>query len=304
MSLTIHVQQKAGDNAQRILNSYLQKCREALELKDAHQAIHESRKQMKKIRAFNRLHRYSISEKKYQMTNTYYRDIARLMSDARDATAMLESLRHISEDLEGEAQEKAFRDIKNHMISRKSAVSRNKINQGKLLDQVKASLSRAEKINTSWRVKRDGFDAYHGGLKKVYKDCQKAMKKTYKKESDANFHDWRKRVKDLRYQIAYLEEVWKLPMQGLEEELHQLTDYLGVHNDLAVLKAYIQQMDYDHQEAITALVSLIESKQKNLRKHARPLGAKLLYEPKSEFVDRIAFYWQMRLKESKLLQAT
>ncbi len=300
MSLRIDLREKVSTNAERIMSGRLEKCRAALEQDNAHHAIHDARKQMKKLRAFNQLMRKEIGQKKYKMTNMYYRDIAKKISDARDAAAMLETMNVIAKDVSSNAEEKAFKDIKNHLVARKSAVSRTMIKQKDLLETVKSDLARAEKMHTSWKIKSKGFAAFSGGLGKTYKRSQKAMKKAYKKNTAEAFHEWRKRAKYLRYHVDFLREVWHKPMKSLEKELHQLTDYLGDDHDLAVLKTHIQQMDYEDQEARSALIFIIDRKRAELQRLARPLGAKILMDSRKDFLNRLAFYWKKSLKEHQI----
>ena len=160
MSLRIHLGQKNKKNTKRILSGRLEKCRAALEQPDAHAAIHEARKEMKKIRAFSRLLRAEIGEKAYRMTNMYYRDLGKQLSEARDAAAMLGTLNLIADEVSQERAQKAFRDIKNHLVSQKSAASRTIIKGDELLNTLKAELGRAEKIHASWKVKHENFEAY------------------------------------------------------------------------------------------------------------------------------------------------
>ena len=299
MSLKIDLQEKISTNAARIMNGRLERCRAALEQQDAHKAIHDTRKQMKKIRAFGRLMRKEIGEKKYKMTNIYYRDISQKISEARDTAAMLNTMNLIAEDVSTDAQEKAFKDIKNHLVARKSAVSR-RLKKEEVLEAIKSDLARAEKIHASWKIKHKGFSTFGGGLGKTYERCQKAMKKAYKKNTVESFHAWRKRAKYLRYQVAYLREVWHKPMKSLEKELHQLTDYLGDDHDLAVLKAHIEQMDYEDQEARTSLIFVIDHKRAAIQRLARPLGEKILLDSKKDFLKRLEFYWKKSLKEYRI----
>ncbi len=302
MSLRIHLGQKNQKNAKRILHEHLEKCRTALGQEDAHQAVHEARKEMKKLRAFSRLMRAEIGQKTYRMTNMYYRDLAQILSPARDASAMLDTLKSLAENFTEEREKKAFQDIKNHLISRKSAASRTQIKGDDLLNKLKTDLGRAEKIHGSWKVKRDDFSAFRGGLSKTYKRCQKAMKKAYKKKTPEAFHEWRKRAKYLRYQVDYLREIWHHPMKGLEKELHQLTDYLGKDHDLLELCAHIRQMDYEDQKAIHSIIAIINRQKEHLRLMAKPLGAKLLLDSKKDFISRLEHYWKESKKEIRIQQ--
>lgn len=296
MSLRIDLKESVQSNTERMLQVFLDDCRTSLQNEDPHKAIHESRKTMKKIRAFCRLMRGEIGSKTYRKSNTFYRDVARQLSDARDITAMLDTLQHHQEDLDTPLSGQAFQDIKNHLTSRKAAVSRIQINKDKLLENVQEDLKKAEAIHAKWKVKHDDFSAFAKGIQKTYAQCQDAMKEALKKKSTKSFHEWRKRCKYLRYEIDFLREIWPEPMKTLEKELHQLTDYLGDDHDLAVLKTYIKSMPLEKNEAIAAMFALFDQKRKELQAQAKPLGKRILCESPDQFVSRLGSYWKHALK--------
>lgn len=297
MSLRIDLNETVPFNIERIMQTFLDECRTSLQQEDPHQAIHEARKGMKKMRAFSRLVRGEIGKKRYKQTNTYYRDVARQISEARDITAMLDTLQDLYEALDAALCEQTFQDIKNHLVSRKSALSRIQINRDKLLENMLNDLEKAEKIHGKWKIEQNGFEIFFKGIKITYSKCQQAMKKAYKKQSTKNLHEWRKRCKYLRYEVDFLRDIWPEPMKSLERELHQLTDYLGDDHDLAVLKAYVESMHLENEEALTAIFALMDHKREELQTLAKPLGKRILYESPDQFVNRLAYYWKYGLKD-------
>lgn len=297
MSLRIDLKETVPSNAAHILQSFLDECRNALQQDDPHKAIHEARKTMKKIRAFCRLFRGEIGKKRYKKTNIYYRDVARKISEERDVTAMLETVNQLNEEVDQTLCGQTLQDLKNHLTSRKSAISRIQINQQKLLENVLEDLKKGETIHAKWKIKNDDFTAFSKGIALTYSKCQEAMKKAYKKPSTANFHEWRKRSKYLRYEVDFLRDIWKKPMKTLEKELHQLTDYLGDDHDLAVLKTYVEGMNLENTEAQAALFSVMDEKRKKLQILGKPLGKKILSETPEQFLARLSDYWKQKHKE-------
>src|SRR2546430_1303607 len=59
---------------------------------DPDKAVHEARKDMKKLRALVRLMRPELGGKAYRRENARFREVARSLSGVRDAKAMLEAL--------------------------------------------------------------------------------------------------------------------------------------------------------------------------------------------------------------------
>lgn len=304
MSQKIDLRESILSNAERIMQALLDECRSSLQQEDPHKAIHEARKTMKKMRAFTRLLRGEIGEKKYRKTNLFYRDVARQLSEARDVTAMLDTLQSLQETFDMNISGQTLQDIKNHLASRKAAVSRIQVKRDKLLENVLKDLEKGESIHDKWKIKSEDFSAFSKGIERTYSQCQQAMKKAYKKPSSKNFHEWRKRSKYLRYEIDFLQDIWPEPMRALENELHQLTDYLGDEHDLAVLKAYMEGMSYENQEAISSMIATIDQKTEVLRSLAKPLGKKIFYDDPKRFVGRLAYYWKQTLKESDMTEET
>ncbi len=296
MKLIIDLKETVQANTERIMQSFLQECRASLQQEDPHKAIHEVRKTMKKMRAFSRLMRGEISKKAYRKTNTFYRDVARQIAEARDITAMLETLKNLHDSLDIELCGQALQDIKNHLVARKSAISRVQINTDKLLENILEDLQKGEAVLAKWKVENDNFSAFSQGIERTYKQCKQAMKKAYKKKSTSNFHAWRKSSKYLRYEVDFLRAIWPAPMKTLENELHQLTDFLGEDHDLAVLKNYMQEMDYERGPALDAIFTVMDQRREELHQLAKPLGKRLLCEPPKQFVDRLESYWKQSLK--------
>src|ERR671911_3201873 len=56
------------------------------------EAVHEARKDTKKLRALLRLVRYDIGEKAYRRESAAFRDAARELAGARDADVMITTL--------------------------------------------------------------------------------------------------------------------------------------------------------------------------------------------------------------------
>ncbi len=79
---------------------------------------------------------------------------------------------------------------------------------------------------TGWPIADEGFPALRQGLKRTYKQGRNSMARAQAEPSVENFHEWRKRVKDLWYQMRLLESVWPAMLKSLANELEKLADYL------------------------------------------------------------------------------
>ena len=103
---------------------------------------------------------------------------------------------------------------------------------------------------------------------------------------DEESHKLRKRVKDLRYQLEFLDT--SQPKLGrLVRDLHHLTDLLGDRNDLAMLSRYTASADVLCQPERAALTAHVEGRKQALRSQAAELSARLFDEESDSFVRRI-----------------
>ena len=103
---------------------------------------------------------------------------------------------------------------------------------------------------------------------------------------DEQSHKLRKRVKDLRYQLEFL-DTGQPKLGRLVRDLHHLTDLLGDRNDLAVLSRYTASANVLCQPERAALTAYVEGRKQALRSEAVELSARLFEEESDSFVRRI-----------------
>ncbi|MCG8508288.1 MAG: CHAD domain-containing protein, partial [Rhodospirillales bacterium] len=121
------------------------------------------------------------------------------------------------------------------------------------------------------------------------------------------FHDWRKRVKDLWYQLRLLESAWPDMMHAYDNALDELADLLGDHQDLDLLHDALDAMKADEAgqdedggiaicgvdaKTCAATRLLVEKRMNKLRRAARPIAKRIYSEKPGVFVDRLNAYWR------------
>ncbi len=105
--------------------------------------------------------------------------------------------------------------------------------------------------------------------------------------ADERSHKLRKRVKDLRYQLEFL-DTGHPKLVRLVRDLHHLTDLLGDRNDLAMLTELGATTDVLSEIERSALSAHIERKKQALGSEAAALSARLFEEDADSFVRRVA----------------
>jgi CHAD domain-containing protein len=244
------------------------------------EAIHEARKSVKKIRGALRLVRPELGEI-YRLENTHFRDIARQLSQFRDAGAIIETFDALRRKYRGELDGRTLASMRRRLMARK-AQAEKRANIGEVLAAMAATLRESAARVKAWPLSRDGFPAIAPGLEATFRRGQKGMARARKHARAENFHEWRKRVKEHWYHVRLLEDLWTPGMRVYEKSLKDLETCLGEDHNLVVLSK---------QPEIGELVRLIRKYHQELRDNAFAVGERIYEEKPSRFTNRIARLW-------------
>jgi CHAD domain-containing protein len=248
---------------------------------DPDKAVHEARKDMKKLRAVLRLARGELGEKTYGRENARFREVARGLSGARDSKAMLEALDGLEESgLHGSDVSRLRGELERH----KELLAGH---DGLPVKGAIADLKRAREGIDEWPLERDGWSALRPGLRRVYRAGRRRMSAAEKDPTTESLHEWRKRAKDLWYHLALLGESWPPVLEAAADEAHALSNRLGDDHDLAVLLDFA----VEHNLASHRLRSAVERRREELQGSAFEIGKRLYAERPRVFVDRLRSYW-------------
>ena len=257
------------------------------------EAVHESRKRLKEIRALLRLVREPLGKKTYRRENECFRDAGRQLSDVRDAQVLIKTLDKLAEHCPDSTLSDAFTTIRGELKDHYSLVYQQAIEQGNNVSVVTNTLKTARKRIDDWTIEPDDWSALSPGLKKVYKQGYKDFEQAGEQPTAENLHEWRKRVKDLWYHVRILSPIWSEMMGELADQLHDLSNYLGDDHDLAVLKEFItDRSQAKDSPGLNVLTALIERRRLQLQSEAQLLGQRIYTEKAKDFVNRIGEYWQ------------
>jgi len=293
MSYRLRFDESLADGMPRVVTEQLDRAIGELTGDDIElpEGVHQVRKRCKKIRGLLRLFRGSFSAS-YSEENAWFRDLARRLSAARDAEAMLESLDGLCAAFSEELTADAFGTVRHAMAARRNEVQED----GELPQRVAETLARLQDARTrvlGWRLDAEGFAAIEKGFSRTYRRARKALDASYKEPTAERFHEWRKRVKYHWYHVRLLRDVWPGPMKALAAETKQLADLLGDDHDLAVLReTLLQERDaLGEQGEIDALAALAERRQEQLRAQAQTLGWRLFAEKPADACSRLHASW-------------
>lgn len=257
-----------------------------------HISIHEARKNVKKLRAILRLARHEIGKEKYSELNTFYSGVGQQVALLRDDTSMVELFENFKENIKSpelqkviqksirltkKKREKEFADFHHN----KTDLHLNKILSSKTLALKQLIIPGNPEV----------FILQSVG--KVHSDTIKRMKQAEKEGSNEAYHNWRKQVKYLMFQMMILKNAWPLFFEAYIDELNKLQKLLGSLHDLNILNNYVVEGDLltldKKQKEI--LLNYIYPRRASLKKQVHTIGKQLFAESSPAFSKRLLGIW-------------
>lgn len=262
-------------------------------------AVHETRKDLKKLRSLLRLVREGLGERTYRTENGRYRDAARLLSAPRDAEVKLKTLTDLLERDPDEAPAAGVLRAALEQEREQLAGTDEGSDLQRQIEQALEAIATGGAEIERWELTGEGFDLVGAGLKRAYGRGRGGLRRLQAEPSDEAVHEWRKRVKDLWYQLRILRNTWPGPLEVAAEEAHKLSDLLGDHHDLAVLVEDALERAPDDAET-QVLTRLARDRQRELLDAAIPIGERLYAEKPEQFRRRVKVYWQTWARASEM----
>jgi CHAD domain-containing protein len=197
--------------------------------------VHDARKRFKEIRAALRLARTGLG-KRFADENEWFRAAGHSLAAVRDAdahVAMLEKLHdHAGDDPTHDAIARAAEIL---------TAERDRL-EGDALDAHLVRLANELAVHprlSRWDFGSQRFDTIGEGLELSARTARRAFRQAAKSRNEADFHTWRRRVKDVWYQLRFLEPVNPDPVRERTAKLKELSRLLGDYHDLTTLREVI-----------------------------------------------------------------
>ena len=275
-----HKDSSVGDAVRRIADEQIGKALASIDSAERAEAVHDVRKRCKKLRGLIRLVRPAFGD--YSDENAAFRDIARMISGARDAKVMQDTYDLLMADHDGSLDRTALGPIRRQFtMERKSRIEDGDVDDH--LDEARERLVEARERAQSWTLDDDGWDAVAGGLKKTYGRAVDAAEKARACPDGEQFHELRKRVKYHWYHCRLLENLWPDMMATRKHAAKQLSDILGDHHDLHVFAGRLAQDPdgFGSSADVEVAIGLARARQARLEAQAWPiLNRMLVQKPK------------------------
>jgi CHAD domain-containing protein len=263
---------------------------------DAETAVHEARKDMKKLRALLRLFRDELGDEAYRSENEAFRGVARRLSGARDADVMLGTLDRLRAATGSELSSKVHSGLRRALKEHRRSLEGTAAGRRRTLNEARADLKEARSRVESWQLGEDAFGSIEPGLRRTYRRGRRSMQTAEQQPSTENLHEWRKRAKDHWYHLRLLRDSWPGPMGALADEADTLSECLGEDHDLAVLADAAREREgaLGGPGGLEELERAVGRRRDELQSHALELGRRLYAEKSGAFAARMARWWQAR----------
>lgn len=204
--------------------------------RDSVRAVHDYRRAIRRARSLVRLARPLVSSGAFRALDDDLRAALGVTSSLRDASVLLGTLESFEEE-DGLEQSKAA--LGAVLRAQAGAVHEPgralaELRRGEqLLEPLPAALLRALPHDVGWKDVRKAIE-------RSYRRARRARKRARESGADADVHAFRKRVKELRYQLEILDAKGAGRPRGAHRRLAALADDLGEVTDRVVLRRWLR----------------------------------------------------------------
>jgi CHAD domain-containing protein len=291
-------QEPLGGGHRRMALGQLDVAIEALEggaPKDSpEQRVHEARKALKRLRALLRLLRDELGEQTYERESALLREAGRRLARARDAEVLLSTLEDLIARHPGKlASRRGVLRLRARLQQERDGAAElalaDSATHAGTLSELRGLRARA----SDWQLAEPGgIEAIEPALERLYGKGRKRMRRAAEAKGESrrmrSLHEWRKRVKDLRYAAEMLDA------RKVAKRADELGELLGEEHDLAVLAQRVKReakagraSGAPGRRARKLPLKLIARRRRKLRKRALRDGERLYARKPARFVRRV-----------------
>jgi CHAD domain-containing protein len=254
-------------------------------------AVHEARKDVKKIRSALRLVRGAIGDDVWRRENDHYREVARTLSSFRDAEILVEALDGLGERF-GPTGRERFDSLRKQLDDENRA-AHDDGSVERAMASAAAGLAAGRARIEHLPLEGDGWELIKPGLHRTYRRGGKRLRAVEEEASVTNLHGLRKRVKHLWHQLRLIRDADRAMLGSLADHAHDLSDHLGDDHDLALLREQVQRRrsafadpgDQRH------LLEEIDQRRGELQFAAISLGERIYADKPKRFTKRLEKRW-------------
>lgn len=260
-----------------------------------HEAIHAARKKFKRLRNLYRL--FASGDKPFQKAeNARLRDAARSLSRMRDATALIETVQHLSNHTLTEDEAETLSAARAVLALRRDEIAETESDlEAKVAAAVAECRSGIEALEGLSLPSKTGHAArlMAKGWRKGLDEARKSLEICKGESHGEAFHDLRKAAQAYWMNLSLLRDLWPSAFDAKRQDAKQLVDLLGHEHDLTVLTTLIDQEPetFGDGEGLSFLLAIIIRRQQDLRREALDLADQVFADPAKSEAGIIEALW-------------
>src|SRR5690349_6256341 len=197
--------------------------------------LHQVRLTFKRLRALLRLVQPVIGKEYFKQENRRLRGIADRLARFRDTTVSHQTLARLAANLPLKRDQKAFVRVLGQLVADGPGA-------GRFTEEREAAMVAAgdelrdasHSFQDILMIPAGEWEAIEPGLGKTYRRARYQMLRAKRRGTAESFHQWRKQVKYVYYQLQMVQPAWPRRLEPMVRQLKKLEDKLGKDHDFAV----------------------------------------------------------------------
>ena len=291
MSYKLRRNQTLDANLQRIcrkqVESALEIVRGEREANDT--PVHETRKHLKKARAALQIASDELGRARFKEQDHRFRDIARLISDVRDAEVRLQTVRQLQEITRRTSQQ-TFHKTEELLVAELEHFMAAFAGWQK---QAAPELEKLREEIDAWPIGNLDCKMIRRAVQRAYKSARDALACAKAKPIPKNFHEFRSEAKRLLYQLRILRSINPVVIGALIDDLDSVGEVFGRSHDLCFLGERLRRDDGQTPGQEThELVAVIETSEVELQNRGLDLAERFFDERPRAFGHRLGTWLQ------------
>ena len=265
-----------------------------------HEAVHDARKRFKRLRALYRLVARAAPDFSKE-ENARFRDIARSLAFAREATALVETVEYLETFAASTTQGKALRSIATVLRKRRDHAIEH---EAGLDEAIAAAIAGCEEARKKLKAVslpdelKDVTRLVKTGWAKQRKRARKALADCHEQADVEHFHELRKAGQAYWMHLGLLRRLWPSAMRAKRADTKRLVDILGHEHDLSVLAAFADREPerFGNGERLALLLDAIIQRQQVLRGDGLELANEVFSESARTESRIVGLLWRQAAK--------
>lgn len=242
--------------------------------------IHEARKSCKRVRAWIRLLRDDVGPDA-EAARILVRDAGRALSVRRDLEVAMSTMRRLRGSRVLPSSQ--WRGLESAV--RKGMQRRSRGGEHRAIDLLRA----ARRMIEQWPNDDLTPDRVLKALRRGYKRARKGWTRCSSRSPATALHEWRKRTKMHYYQSVLLSRRWKALDGQRALSLDVLSEMLGRHHDLEVLRLALGTLPLRQRksERVKKVLEVMSARERRLAHRAVRTGADVFAQSPNEWLREI-----------------